>query len=241
MGLERREIDRSEVVDSLWSAYKETKEYKSGLVYSINSTHRLVREAEECGLERVYTEFIDELNAAGKLKDTLAQRSIYDWYNEWRHMHELLFRDLYRDRGEFRKKGEDVYFGEPDDKDKYGIPDGAQVQQEIVKVADLVGGTLKFFDTDNINNVCDFLARVHYEFVRVHPFNDGNGRIARAIVDQLSVSLKYVPVLAGFPRTDVNVKKKYHQAIHKCIGDQNRTALSKWILEQMKSKLDEIA
>jgi len=241
MNLERREIDKDELIDSFWDTYKETAEYKSGRIYSINSTHRLVREAEERGLERVYTEFVNELDAAGKLKDALMNRSNYDWLDEWRHMHELLFQDLYKDRGRFRKNGEDVYFGSLEDKDKYGIPDGAEVQQEIVKVADLVSGTLEFVDTDDINNVCDFLARVHYEFVRVHPFNDGNGRIARAIVDQLSVSLKYIPVLAGFPRTNADVKKKYHQAIHECIGDQNRTSLSEWVLEQMKSKLDNIA
>ena len=241
MNLGRREINKDELVDDFWKLYENTEEYKSGRVYGINSTHRLVREAEERGLERVYSKFVEELDAAGKLKDALMDRSVFDWIDEWRQMHELLFRDLYKDRGRFRKNGEDVYFGSPEDKDKYGIPDGAMVQQEIGKVADLVKGTLEYVDTDDINNVCDFLARVHYEFVRVHPFNDGNGRIARAIVDQLSVSLKYIPVLAGFPRTDADVKNKYHQAIHECIGDQNRKSLSEWILEQMKEKLETIA
>ena len=86
-----------------------------------------------------------------------------------------------------------------------------------------------------------FLARVHYEFIRVHPFNDGNGRIARAIVDQLSVCLGYVPVLAGYPRTDEDVKSKYHKAIRNCIGDGNRKSLSEWIFAQMEEKLKNIA
>lgn len=87
MNLERREIDKDELIDSFWDTYKETAEYKSGRIYSINSTHRLVREAEERGLERVYTEFVNELDAAGKLKDALMNRSNYDWLDEWRHMY----------------------------------------------------------------------------------------------------------------------------------------------------------
>ena len=52
MNLERREINKDEVVDDFWKLYENTEEYKSGRIYGINSTHRLVREAEERGLER---------------------------------------------------------------------------------------------------------------------------------------------------------------------------------------------
>ena len=242
MSQERREISKEEVVPELWDAYMKTDEFLvEKRIKSINSTHRLVREAEERGLKRVYNNFLEELSASGDLRDLLIKRTIIDWIDEWKHMHDILFADVYIDRGRFRRKGEDVYFGYPEDKERHRIPDGAEVQQEIVKVADLVSGTLSYVDIDNIDVVCEFLARVHYEFIRVHPFNDGNGRIARAIVDQLSVCLGYVPVLAGYPRTDEDVKKKYHAAINDCIGDGNRRSLSEWISSQMLEKLKNIA
>lgn len=242
MSQERREIGKDEVVQSLWDAYMLTDEYLvDKRVYSINSTHWLVREAEERGLKRVYNDFLEELNAAGDLRELLIKRNKFDWIDEWKHMHDILFADVYVDRGRFRKNGEDVYFGYPEDKERHHIPDGAEVQQEIVKVADLVSGGLEYVNVEIIENVCEFLARVHYEFIRVHPFNDGNGRIARAIVDQLSVCLGYVPVLAGYPRTDEDVKSKYHKAIEKCIGDGNRKSLSEWILVQMTEKLKSMA
>lgn len=238
---ERREIDREELTDSFWTVYEKTDDYRNGKIYSINSAHPLIRSAEEKGLKRVYDKFIEELSAKGKLKDALKNRNKLDWLNEWKQMHSLLFRDIYKDCGRFRREGEDYYFGSFEDKDRYGIPDGKDVAWRIVEIADIVGEDLKYIDSSNMEYVCDYLAKVHYGFVIVHPFKDGNGRIARAIVDQLAMSLSYVPVLAGFPRTNKDVKKEYHNAINNCIEDQSRAALSNWIYKQMKPKVENIA
>ncbi|MDO4742330.1 MAG: hypothetical protein Q4A79_03105, partial [Candidatus Saccharibacteria bacterium] len=92
MSQERREIGKDEVVQSLWDAYMLTDEYLvDKRVYSINSTHWLVREAEERGLKRVYNDFLKELNAAGDLRELLIKRNKFDWIDEWKHMHDILF------------------------------------------------------------------------------------------------------------------------------------------------------
>ena len=33
----------------------------------------------------------------------------------------------------------------------------------------------------------NILADIHFRFIMIHPFDDGNGRIARAITDQVSL------------------------------------------------------
>ena len=71
-------------------------------------------------------------------------------------------------------------------------------------------------------------------------FFDGNGRIARVVTDQLSVSLGYIPIIAGFPRHNAEKKQIYHAAIHDCAIDSSYTALTEWIKFQLQQKLAEI-
>ncbi len=239
--MERYEIFKDDAVDALWNEYTKTEEYNSGRIYSINSTHPLVRSAEEHGLGDVINDFIQDLERDGDIKTSFISRKNIDWLDEWKSMHDRLFAFVYKDRGRFRRNGEDVRFGDPGDEDKHKIPKGFEVQSSIVEVADKISSSLQYIDTNDIKHVCDFLAEVHYQFIRVHPFNDGNGRIARVLVDQLSLSLGYIPVLAGFPRTNADKKSAYHAAIQGCIGDANCKTLSEWIFQQMQEKLDQIA
>ena len=58
---ERYELAETDVAKSLWRKYRHTIEYKSGRRFSINSTHPLVREAEEKGLADVIMSFVREL------------------------------------------------------------------------------------------------------------------------------------------------------------------------------------
>ncbi|MFH2022068.1 MAG: Fic family protein [Patescibacteria group bacterium] len=53
----------------------------------------------------------------------------------------------------------------------------------------------------------------HWYFICIHPFEDGNGRLARAVTEKtLSQNLDY-PVLIALSQTIVRARKKYYQAL----------------------------
>lgn len=239
---ERHEIPQADVTKNLWRKYRKTPEYRSGRRYSISSVHPLVRAGEEQGLSDVILEFARELERPTDIRTRLTTRRERDWLDHWCHMHTVLFRHVYRQSGELRPRGYDVRFGAPGDEDLHHIPcGGAEVYNELYALANYLCNSLGFVATDNLDEVCRFLARFHYNFIRIHPFFDGNGRIARVITDQLSVALGYIPIIAGFPRSNAAKKRVYHAAIRASATDPAYTELTNWIKTQLETKLAEIA
>ncbi len=246
MAKNRPEISRNDICSSLWRAYETTDEFLvQKRVESINSVHPLVKTAEQMGLGKLIKMFIGQLVQSGEsLRDQYEHREKAEWVEEWKEMHSVLFKHVLKEklRGRLRQQGHDVRFGSVGDEDRHGIPKGGwQTSNELYDLADMISVSLRSVQNEDIDSVCTFLARVHYGFIRVHPFGDGNGRVARAVTDQLAISLGYPPIIAGFPRLDVNKKAKYHTAITGCIDDPSCAKLSAWIKHQIEQKIEEIA
>lgn len=238
---ERYEIAVEDAAKPLWRKYRKTPEYKSGRRFSINSTHPLVRQAEEQGLNDVILRFARQLEASADIRTDFVQRRESDWIEDWKTMHHILFGNVYRNCGNLRPRGHDVRFGDPGDEDLHHIPHGgAEVYNELFALARTLTDRLEFIKASDSDEVCRFLAQFHYHFIRIHPFFDGNGRIARVVTDQLSVSLGYIPIIAGFPRNNTEKKRIYHAAIRECAHDSACTALTAWIKTQLDDKLHEI-
>lgn len=69
-------------------------------------------------------------------------------------------------------------------------------------------------------------ALFHYKFVRIHPFDDGNGRVARLLLNYILLRHKYPPVVIKS-----NDKKNYLSSLHKAdLGDLE--TFFKYVLEQ---------
>lgn len=238
---ERCEIASEDVTKALWRKYRKTAEYKSGRHYSISSIHPLVRTGEEKGLNDVILNFAKELEHTPNIREQLALRQENDWIDSWKTMHRTLFGYVYRKCGELRPRGYDVRFGAPGDEELHHIPlGGAEVYNELYALARRLCGSINCVEITNIDEVCRFLAEFHYGFIRIHPFFDGNGRIARVVTDQLAVSLGYVPIIAGFPRNNADKKRVYHEAIHDCAHDSTCRVLSNWIKIQLQDKMSQI-
>jgi Fic family protein len=64
----------------------------------------------------------------------------------------------------------------------------------------------------------------HLYFVTIHPFEDGNGRIARALAEKALSQALGQPTLIALSQTIQNDKKEYYEALHRSSRDNEITA-----------------
>ena len=80
----------------------------------------------------------------------------------------------------------------------------------------------------------------HYEFVFIHPFSDGNGRMARlwhtAILYRWKPIFKYIPIESQIEK----FQDDYYEAIAKCHVAGESTLFIEFMLAQVDKILDEI-
>lgn len=67
-------------------------------------------------------------------------------------------------------------------------------------------------------------AIAHLYFVTIHPFEDGNGRIARGIAEKALAQALGQPTLIGLSQTIASDKKSYYEALHRGSHDNEITA-----------------
>ena len=81
----------------------------------------------------------------------------------------------------------------------------------------------------------------HYEFVFIHPFSDGNGRMARlwhtAILSQWKPVFEYIPIESQIEK----FQDEYYNAIARCHVDGESTAFIAFMLSQIDRILDDIS
>lgn len=81
----------------------------------------------------------------------------------------------------------------------------------------------------------------HYEFVFIHPFSDGNGRMARlwhtAILSKWKPVFEYIPIESQIEK----FQEDYYTAIAKCHIDGESTAFITFMLSLIDKILDDIS
>jgi Fic family protein len=78
------------------------------------------------------------------------------------------------------KTGEMFYFATP--------------EETPSKMADLMAWYNEKIEEDNVNPIL-LASEFHYKFIRIHPFDDGNGRTARILMNFILMKFGYPPVI----------------------------------------------
>lgn len=67
-------------------------------------------------------------------------------------------------------------------------------EETPAKMHDLVEWLRKSLESRTLHPI-ELVAKLHHEFVLIHPFDDGNGRVARLLVNYLLLRLRYPPLI----------------------------------------------
>ena len=124
-------------------------------------------------------------------------------------LHQMLIGVINDDiAGRFRSDGEYVRVG------LHIAPPPDQIHR-------LLANALELYYTDHNSYFLDKIARFHLEFETIHPFNDGNGRMGRTLINWQLSSLGYPPVIIRNKG-----KEKYYSTFSEYRFDHSTTSMA---------------
>ena len=203
----------------------------------INSIHSsLAIENNALSLNQV-KDVIDGKPVIGEQKDIQEVKNAYKAYEELENINPYSIEDIKRihgimtflveeESGKFRTHGEGVYDG---DVLIFMCPPAKMVNTLMEQLFDWLNEA-----KDRVHPL--ILSSVfHYEFVFIHPFGDGNGRMARlwqtAILSKWEKVFGYIPI--------ESLIKKYQEDYYKAINNSNATGNSNEFIEFMLKMINE--
>ncbi len=234
--------DISEKVGKISSRKElESKPYlrRNNRIRSIHSSLKI--EANSLSLSEV-RDVINGHIVLGDKKDIQEVKNAYAAYekieeivpssvDDLKKIHGILTNMTVDESGEFRKGNEGVFSG---DKCIFVAP-----PPELVN--GLMTDLLSWLK-DNENKIHPLILSsvFHYEFVFIHPFSDGNGRMARlwhtVILYRWRRVFEYIPLESQIER----FQNDYYDAIAKCHVNGNSNLFIEFMLEMIDEILDEV-
>lgn len=174
---------------------------------------------------------IQEVKNAYAAYDELSTIDVYS-ISEFKRLHGVMTRYLTSVSGDFRLGEEGVFDA---DKCIFMAPPAKLVPGQM----EILFDWMKKSQT-SIHPL--ILASVfHYELVFIHPFTDGNGRMARlwhtAILTKWNPIFEYIPIESQIEE----FQKDYYDAIAKCHIQGESTAFIEFMLERINEIIDKVA
>ena len=212
---------------------------KNNKIRSIHSS--LAIEANSLSLGQV-KDVINNKMVLGEQKEIQEVKNAYEAYEmlsvinpfdltELKKLHSVMTKYLVDESGEFRKGEEGVFSG---DKCIFMAPP-ARLVPELME-------QLFSFMNEQKGEVHPLImsAVFHYEFVFIHPFSDGNGRMARlwhtALLYNWKPIFEYIPIESQIEK----FQEDYYDAIAKCHINGDSNFFIEFMLEQIDKVLDEL-
>lgn len=212
---------------------------KNNKIKSIHSSLKI--EANSLTLNEV-RDVINGRAVIGERKEIQAVKNAYAAYDEigkfdiydlgdFKRLHGIMTKYIVDESGCFRKGEEGVFNG---DKCIFMAPPARFVPEQMQNLFDWMKNANHKVHPLILSSV------FHYEFVFIHPFSDGNGRMARlwhtAILTAWKPIFEFIPIESQIEK----FQSGYYDVIAKCHMDGNSTAFIAFMLTQISAVLDDI-
>ena len=173
----------------------------------------------------------DEIQEVKNAIEAYDKINNYDYKSEkdFIEVHSLMMTYFDEDNGTYRNHGEGV---EKNGKVIYMAP-------ESILVPSLMKSLFEFVNNSDINLIL-LSAIFHYYFVSIHPFSDGNGRLARYWVSLMLIkynkNFEFIPIEEEMYLNH----EEYYSSIAQCHVNGNANIFIKFLLKTINSSLDKI-
>ena len=213
---------------------------KNNRIKSIHSSLRI--EANSLSLGQV-RDVINGKTVLGEQKEIQEVKNAYAAYEklseidpfsveDLKTFHGIMTKYLLDESGEFRCGEEGVFNG---DQCIFMAPPAKFVHQLMDDLFEWLNASKATIHPLILSSV------FHYEFVFIHPFSDGNGRMARlwhtAILSKWKPVFEFIPIESQIEK----FQEEYYNAIAKCHIDGESTAFIVFMLSQIDKILDDIS
>lgn len=213
---------------------------KNNRIKSIHSSLKI--EANSLSLNQV-RDVINGKLVLGEQKEIQEVKNAYDAYekileldpysiDDLKKFHGIMTRYIVEESGDFRRGEEGVFNGE---QCIFMEPPAQYVPQLMNELF----GWMREAQTKVHPLVLSSV--FHYEFVFIHPFSDGNGRMARlwhtAILSKWKPIFEYIPIESQVEK----FQEDYYDAIARCHVEGESTFFIEFMLSQIDKILDELS
>lgn len=213
---------------------------KNNRIKSIHSSLKI--EANSLSLNQV-RDVINGKLVLGEQKEIQEVKNAYDAYekileldpysiDDLKKFHGIMTRYIVEESGDFRRGEEGVFNGE---QCIFMAPPAQYVPQLMNELL----GWMREAQTKVHPLVLSSV--FHYEFVFIHPFSDGNGRMARlwhtAILSKWKPIFEYIPIESQVEK----FQEDYYDAIARCHVEGESTFFIEFMLSQIDKILDELS
>ena len=144
-------------------------------------------------------------------------------------VHQIMMKYFDDDNGGYRNHGEGI---KKECKIVYKAPDSILVPALMKSLFDYIGN-------NNLNLIL-LPSIFHYYFVTIHPFTDGNGRLARfwmsLMLNNYNKDFEFVPIEEEIYLN----QEEYYSSIEQCHVNSNANVFIKFILKMINSSLEKI-